>query len=209
MIHYNLISITMYSTPKSKEIIEKTIAALKANGIEAIVVNDKTDAKAKALELIPKEASVMTMTSVTLDELGIAKEINESGKYNSVRAKLGTITDPDTKRQIANAPQYTIGSVHAVTQDGKVIIASNTGSQLSAYAYSASHVIWVVGTQKIVENLDDGMKRIYEYTLPLESVRAQKAYGSKGSFVSKMLIVNKEVTPGRITIIFVPENIGF
>ena len=93
--------------------------------------------------------------------------------------------------------------------DGKVLIASNTGSQLPAYAYGASKVIWIVGTQKIVNDLEDGMKRIYEYTLPLESERAQKAYGVAGSAVSKLLIVNQEVTPGRITIIFVPENIGY
>ena len=201
----------MYSTPKTREIIDKTIAALKQNNIESYLAKDRDDAKAKVLALIPKDASVMTMTSVTLDTLGVSKEINESGKYNSVRTKLAKdpSMDADRKRELGAAPQCTVGSVHAVTQDGKVMIASNTGSQLPAYAYGAVHVIWVVGTQKIVENLDDGMKRIYEYTLPLESARAHIAYGVAASAVNKMLIVNKEVTPGRITIVFVPENIGF
>ena len=107
------------------------------------------------------------------------------------------------------APEYCIGSVHAVTQDGKVFIASNTGSQLPSYAYGSANVIWVVGTQKIVKDFDEANERIYKYTLPLESERARKAYGVPGSAVNKMLIVNKEVAPGRITIIFVNEKLGF
>lgn len=202
----------MYNTPASKEKIEKTISALKLNGIEAFVAKDEADAKAKVLELVPPGASVMTMTSVTLDTLGISQEINQSGKFNSVRAKFAKMdakADADKMREMGAAPEYTVGSVHAVTADGKVIIASATGSQLPAYVYGASHVIWIVGTQKIVENLDDGMKRIYEYTLPLESERAKKAYGVAGSFIAKILIINKEFTQGRITVVFVPENIGF
>jgi len=197
----------MYNTPASAESIEKTIKALSQNGIDAVLAKDRQDAVAKVLELIPKGSEVMTMTSITLDTLGIPEILN-SGDYNSVRKQFEKI-DKKQARQIGAAPDYTIGSVHGITEDGAVIIASNTGSQLPAYAYAAAKVIWVVGTQKIVKNLDDGMKRIYEYTLPLESERAHKAYGVPASFVSKLLIVHKEVAPKRITVVFVPENIGF
>src|SRR5581483_9685420 len=104
------------------------------------------------------------------------------------------------------APEWSLGSVHAVTEDGKVIIASNTGSQLPAYAYGSSHVIWVVGAQKIVTGLDDGMRRLREYILPKESVRLRKAYNlpdTAQSNISKLLIVNKEIAAGRITVILV------
>jgi hypothetical protein len=113
-------------------------------------------------------------------------------------------------RRLGAAPEWTIGSVHAVTEDGNIVIASNTGSQLPAYAYGAGHVVWVVGAQKVVKNLDEAMKRIYEYVLPLESERANKAYSmTHGSFVSKMLIVNREVQSNRISMIIVKENLGF
>jgi acyl-CoA hydrolase len=199
----------MYNTPKTAKEIEDTIVSLGKNGINAVLATSEADAKEKVLSMIPLDKSVMTMTSVTLDKIGIAKEINESGNYNSVRAKLGSETDEKRKREIANAPDIAVGSVHAVTMDGKLMIASNTGSQLPSYAYSAAKVIWVVGTQKIVKDLEDGTKRIYDYVLPLESERAKKAYGAPGSFVSKLLIINKEVVPGRLTVVFVPENIGF
>lgn len=189
--------------------LSTTQQALKANGINSIITNSAEEAKVEIFKLIPKGVEVMTMTSVTLDTLGVAKILNESGEYASVRAKLATETDPVVKNKLGAGPDYTIGSVHAVTQDGKVVIASNTGSQLPAYVYGANHVIWVVGAQKIVSNIDEAMKRVYEYVLPLESERAHKAYGVDGSFVSKVLIINKEVNPNRATIVFVKESLGF
>lgn len=199
----------------SKSSINKTVKALKSSGIESIIVPTGKEAKKKILSLIPKEAEVFQMTSVTLDTIGISKEINESGKYDSVRnkfLKLDPSKDGMRRQKLGAAPEWAIGSVHAVTEDGKVLIASMTGSQLSAYAYGAAHVIWVVGTQKIVANLEVAMKRIYDYVLPLETARARKAYGLPDTFhsnVSKLLIVNKEVNPKRITIIFVTEELGF
>ena len=200
-----------WSELASNESIAKTIEALKANGIDAMVVENSEKAKKKVLELLPKGAEVMNMSSVTIDTLNLAKDINESAKFDSVKNKLSKM-DRKTQRlemqRIGAAPQYALGSVHAVTEDGKVIIASNTGSQLPAYAYGASHVIWVVGTQKITKNVDEGTKRIYEYVLPLESERMKKAYGM-GSFVSKLLIINKEKVAGRLTLILVKEKLGF
>jgi len=147
-----------------------------------------------------------------LEALGINHEINESGNFNSVRKKLNGM-DRKTQsleiQKIVSAPDWTIGSVHAVTEDGKVMIASNTGSQLPAYAHGASHVIWVIGTHKIVKNIDEGFKRIYEHSLVLESERAKIAYGVPASAVNKILIVNNENVKGRIHLIFVPEVLGF
>jgi len=197
----------------SKESIQKAIAALKANGINVFLTNNSQDAREKALELIPLGAEVMTMSSVTLDTIGLTKEINESGKYNSVKAKLMKMdrkTQALEMQKMGAAPEYAIGSVHAVTEDGKILIASNTGSQLPSYAYGSAHVIWIVGTQKIVKDEEGGKKRIYEFVLPLESERINKVLGTNsGSFVSKLLIINKEIKPGRLTVILVKENLGF
>lgn len=202
----------MWDQIKDGTTIERTIAALKGNGIHALVVPDGATAKAKIVEMVPAGAEVMDMTSVTLHDTGIASELNDSGRYNSVRKAL-TAMDPKTqgleKQKLGAAPEWVVGSVHAVTEDGKVMVASNTGSQLPAYASGSPHVIWVVGAQKIVKNSEEGMKRIYDYVLPLESERAKKAYGVSGSAVNKMLIVNTEVNPGRITLIIVKEKLGF
>lgn len=191
--------------------IQAAIKALGENGIEASIAQKGEDAKQMVLKMIPPGVEVMTMTSVTLDTIGVSKEINESGKYQSVRQKLTSMSKEkqgDEMQKIGAAPDWVIGSVHAVTEDGKVMIASATGSQLPAYTYGSNHVIWVVGAQKIVSDVKEATKRIYEYVFPLENERAMKAYGV-GSGVNKLLTINKEVTPGRIRMIIVKEKLGF
>lgn len=135
----------------NEESLKKTIAALKGANIESIVVDSGKNAKKKVFEMLPEKAEVMPMTSITLDTIGVSQEINESNKYNSVRKKLNKLdrnTQHHEMQQLGAAPDWAVGSVHAVTEDGKVMIASNTGSQLPGYAYGSSHVIWVVSTQK-------------------------------------------------------------
>jgi hypothetical protein len=154
----------------------------------------------------------MNMTSVTVEQIGLKDKLLDAGKFNAVRNKFATMnheTDHLEMQKLGAAPEYVVGSVHAITEDGHVLIASQTGSQLAAYVYGSSHVIWLVGAQKIVENVDQGIKRIYDYTLPLESERAQKAYGVSGSAVNKLLIINKEIKPGRINLILINQVIGF
>ncbi len=181
----------------SKESVAKTKAALEANGITVFVTQNGSEAKQKVSNLVPQKAAVMTMSSTTLDALGL-------NKYDTVRTKL------KEKRYLGSTPEYALGSAQSVTETGQLVFASNTGSQLPAYAYGADHAIWAVGTQKIVPDLDTAMKRIYEYVLPLESERANKAYNiTTGSFVSKLLIINKEIKPGRATVILVNEVLGF
>lgn len=199
-----------YSQKASRDQVQCAVTALKANGIEAVIADTAEAAKTKVLSLIPKGAQIFTMTSMTLDALGISKIINESGEYDAVRPKLANpALSPDEKRKLGAAPDWTVGSVHAATSDGALIIASNTGSQLPAYVYGAGHVIWVVGTQKVVKDIAEGMERISTYTLPLESERARKAYGVPGSSINKLLIIKKEVQPGRATVVFVDEAVGF
>ncbi len=201
-----------WKTLPTDEVLKKTIQHLQKNGINALVAETKEEAKEKIASMLPEDAEVMDMTSVTLAETGIQDLILNSGKYKAVKNTLQTLsreTDGKVMRQMGAAPDYAVGSVHAVTEDGKVLIASNSGSQLPAYAYGAEQVIWVVGAHKIVRNVDEGMKRIDEYVLPLESERAREAYGVPGSNVSKVLIMNKEPNPERIHLIFVKEVLGY
>ena len=195
----------------SDEVIDQTTAALNKNGIQTFVVQSGEEAKKKILELIPAGAEIMNMTSTTLETVSIVDEVTKSGKLDSVRNKLDSMdrkTQGREMQKMGAAPEWTVGSVHAVTQNGEVLIASATGSQLPAYAYGAGHVVWVVGAQKLVKNFADGLKRLYEYSLPLEDVRARKVYGM-GSGINKILVVNKEVVPDRITMIIVKEKLGF
>jgi len=153
----------------SDSVLEKTAAALKQNGIEASVASNGGEALKRLLSLIPPGAQVMNMTSATLDSIGAIKEVVDSGKFDSVRnrfAKMDPKAQAREMRQLGAAPEVAIGSVHAVTQDGKVLVVSASGSQLPAYAYGAPKVIWVVGAQKIVKDFNEGLKRIEEEVFP-------------------------------------------
>jgi hypothetical protein len=191
--------------------IERTAKALEANGIHAVVAENGAEAKRLFFELIPDGSEVFLGASVTLDQLGIKEEIDKSGRFNALRPKMFAMnreTQGREIRKLGGAPDFAAGSVHAVTEDGHVLIASNTGSQLGAYASSAGRVIWVVGAQKLVKDLNEGMNRIYDYIVPLEEEHMQKLY-KVGTNVSKLLIINREVRPNRITMIIVKEKLGY
>lgn len=191
--------------------IDKTRAALKTNGFNVTVVDNGKAAYDKALDLLPEGSEVFTLQSDTLHKTGLWGEIDGSGKYKSVRKQLdgmNRVKDGGRMRKLGSAPDFAIGSVHAITEDGHVYIASNSGSQLAADASGARNVIWVVGTQKLVKDHTDAMERLDSYTLQLESVRLHAIYGID-SFISKLLIFYRETNPDRINIILVKENLGY
>jgi hypothetical protein len=204
----------VWNKSASRASVERALAALKANGIEAMEVANAAEAKEKVLSLLPAGAEVLTMTSITLDQTGIGAAINTSGAYTAVRPALLAMdqkTQGREMRKLGAAPDFTVGSAHAVTEDGIVMVASMTGSQLGSYASSAGTVIWVVGAQKIVKNVEEGMRRIHEFLIPKESERARKAYGLPDTFWSypaKILLFNREVQPGRVKLIVVNEVLG-
>ncbi len=197
----------------TNEYLDKTVKALEENGFNPIVVDSEEEAKEKALSLIPKGAEVITMTSETLRSLGLEEYINTSGEYDAVKPKIYKMdraTQGKEIRHLFTTPDFAIGSVHAVTEDGHVLIASRTGSQLPAYAFGAGKVIWVVGAQKIVKDIEEGKKRIFDYVLDLEGERANKAYNiTGGSKVNKLVTYYQEETPQRVTIILVKKSLGF
>ena len=191
--------------------VKRTMAALKANGITVLRAPDAAAAKRIVLELIPDASPVHQGASQTLDVLGITYEIEKSGRYAALRPRIWSMdreTEAHEIRRLGAAPDVMLGSVHAVTETGSLLAASMSGSQLGPYASGAGRAIFVVGTQKIVPDLEEGLLRINEYAYRLEDARAQAAYGVR-SAVNKVLIINREITPGRITVVLVDEVLGF
>ena len=191
--------------------IERTSKALEANGIQTLIAENGAEAKRMFFELVPQGAEIFLGASVTLDQIGIREEVDKSGRFDALRPKMFAINRETQGREIRkmiSAPDYAAGSIHAVTEDGHVLFASNTGSQLGPYASGAGKVIWVVGAQKIVKDLNEGFRRIEEYVLPLEQQHMQELY-KVSSAINKVLIFNREIRPNRITMIIVKEELGF
>ncbi len=200
-----------FGTVADEASVRRTAAALKANGITVLRAPDAAAAKRIVLDLIPDGSQVHHGASQTLDLVGITDEIDKSGRYEPLRPRIWSMdrkTQADEIRRLGAAPDVMLGSVHAVTETGSLLAASMSGSQLGPYVSGAGRVILVVGTQKIVRDLEEGLLRINEYAYRLEDARAQAAYGIR-SAVNKVLVINREITPGRITVVLVDEVLGF
>ena len=134
---------------------------------------------------------------------GIEDDINASGRYQAVRARvlaMDRATQAVDIRRLTASPDVAMGSVAAVTEAGSLVIASASGSQLPGYAGGAARAIWIVGAQKVVPDLPAALHRVEEHCLPLESARAQVAYGQP-SAVNRLLVLNAEYVPGRGTVL--------
>jgi hypothetical protein len=195
----------------SEERISAAAASLQRNGTASLVVASGDEARAAVRSILPIGAEVFNNTSRTLEATGVADDIERSGQYQPLRPRLYQMDremQAREMRQLGAAPDFVVGSVHAVTEDGSLLIASASGSQLGPLASGAGHVILIVGGQKIVPDLATGLRRIYEYCFPMEDRRAREAYGVP-SGVNNILIINHVIAPGRLTAILVRESIGF
>jgi hypothetical protein len=191
--------------------VTRAAAALEGRGISVLRAANAAEAKRIVLGLIPEGSEVHHGASRSLDVAGITDEIDKSGRYESLRPRIFSMdrqARADEIRRLGSAPDVMLGSVHAATETGSLIAASMGGSQLGPYVSGAGRVILVVGTQKIVSDVEEGLTRIEVYAFPLEDARAQAAYGIH-SGINKVLIINREITPGRITVVFVDEVLGF
>lgn len=204
----------MYATIPSPEIVTKTMEALTARNFHTEFVDTKEEALTKIKELIPEGSSVQNGSSMTLEQIGYV-ELLKSGnhKWNNLKEAIVNETDLE-KQQLArhNAlfSDYYVGSAHAVSENGEIIIASASGSQLPHLVFTSPNIILVVGTQKITPTLEDAYRRVREYVFPLENER-MKSTGAPGSVLSKLLTLEQE--PGfmgrTFHILFVNETLGF
>jgi acyl-CoA hydrolase len=192
------------------ETVAETVVGLKEHGFSVEVVDDLDAARRAVLARIPEGSSVMTNPSVTLEETGIAQAIDDGGPYDSGRSRalgLDHVSQLREIKAIMVQPDFTLGSVHAITRDGTLVIASALGSQLASYTWGADKVIFVVGAQKLVPDLAVAHERIHEHCLELEDARALEAYG-KPSRVGKILEIHQE-DPGRIHVVLIQRQVGF
>jgi acyl-CoA hydrolase len=200
-----------FTTLPDEHALQATVVALEEHGFSVDVVDDLDTAREAVLARIPEGSSVMTNTSVTLAETGIADAINDGGgRWESARNTMFALdfaTQAQEMKAIGGQPDYALGSVHAVTRDGTLVIASASGSQLASYAWGAANVIFAVGAQKLVPTLEAAHQRIYQHSLPLEDARAQAAYGQH-SQVGKILEIHQEL-PGRIHLVLIRQVVGF
>ena len=202
---------TSFAEPATAPRLERAAAALAAHGFTVEILDDAAAARVRIKDLIPAGASVFTGASETLRLAGIEEDIDAGGRYDAIRARgqaMNRATQLAEIWRLMSTPDVIMGSVHAVTETGSLVIASASGSQLPGYAGGSLRAIWVVGAQKVVPDLSTALRRLEEHCLPLESDRAMNVYG-KPSAINRLLILNAEPQPGRGIVLLLREAIGF
>ena len=199
-----------FAAPASEETLHRVAERIRERNIEGLIVDDGDEARKVVLERLPKGAEVHSGKSKTLQDSGILDAVQDPGQYDALRPrflKMDRQTQAREIRKLIAGPDFMLGSVNAITESGVLVAASATASQLGPYAGTAGRVILVVGSQKIVPDLETALRRIREYVLPWEDAQVRKVVPT-GSFVGKILIVEREWVAGRMTVILVRKPIG-
>lgn len=204
-----------YSELPTPEVLKQTADAVTARGIKVHVMEDEAAALSLVRSLIPGGATVMTAGSVTLKQIGL-EELLKTGTHpwRNLRAEILAEKDPvqqSALRKQGTLAEYYLGSVQAISVTGEIVVASATGSQLSPYAYSSSNIIWIAGAQKIVPTIEEALRRTREYALPLEDQRMKNVGMKVGSFIGKLLIIEREAAYLRrnVNLILINKVLGF
>ena len=199
-----------FTTPATEAQLQSVATRLRERNFEVVIVDTGEQAKAELLQRVPEGAEVHSAKSKTLEDIGVFKELNESGRYNFLRKQLFAMdrkTQAREMRKLVAAPDYELGSVHAITEAGEMLEASASGSQMGPYSASSGQLILVAGSQKIVRDLDAGLRRIREHVQPYEDARLREQMGV-GTKLCRVLILEQDYAPGHTTVILVRQPVG-
>src|SRR5215470_9905850 len=199
-----------YTAPADSAQLQALTTRLRQRNFEVLVVDDADRAKAAVFALLPEGAEVHSGKSKTLEDAGIFDKLMKSGRYNFLRTRMRQMnyeTQAREIRKLGAAPDFMLGSVQAVTEAGQLVAASGSGSQIGPYAFGAGQLILVIGSQKVVPDLDAALRRITEHVQPYEDKRLRELMG-EGTQLARVLILERDFRPGRTTIVLVREPIG-
>ena len=197
--------------PANAVSITRTIAALAARNVDAVLVENGEAALTKLLELVPEGSEVFVNTSETLDTIGYTAYMHGNERYVNLHDRMMAQPDAATQREFrrkTTTAEYFVGSVQAIAESGEIVIASSSGSQIGAYSYGAKHVVLVAGTQKICPTLADAEARTRGFALERHD-RWLEGRGASPTPIGKYLVMEHEPVVGRISMILIPENLGW
>jgi hypothetical protein len=203
-------TVERFTTPASEQTLQDVATALAERNLKPLVVDTGAEARRAVLEMIPEGAEVHSGKSKTLEDIGLFHEFQDSGRYDFVRTRMFAMDRATQGREIRKliaAPDYMVNSAQAITEKGVIVVASASASQVGPLASGAGRVIFVVGSQKIVRDLDAAYQRILEHVLPYEDSRVFEAMGVH-TFLARLLLLEREWQADRTTVVLVREPVG-
>ncbi|MDD5163705.1 MAG: lactate utilization protein [Candidatus ainarchaeum sp.] len=206
------VNLKKWNRAPTEKALNQAIEALESHNIKVILVESKKQALEKLVELIPTGSEIMNGSSTTLIEIGFVDFLQkEKQKWKNLHEQIFAEANPSKQadlRRKAITADFFVSGVNAITKKGELVACDASGSRVGAFHFGAKNLVVVSGTNKIVENLSEAMKRIEEFVFPLENARAKKVYGA-GSSMNKFVVLAKEGAKGRVTLILVKESLGY
>lgn len=202
-----------YQTLPAEETIIATETALREKGFDVHRVATGIEALTWIQNTIPAGASVHNGSSQTLQQIGLVDYLKSNEHpWKNLHALALQEADPVKKARLSKEAvlaDWYLGSVHAVSQTGELVIASASGSQLPSIVFTSDNVILVVSTKKITPTIQEALVRLHEVVVPQEDAR-MKTTGAPGTVVSKTLIYERHPGWGRtVHVVLVNEDLGF
>lgn len=205
---------------RNERLAKKMIKNLKARHFDAYYCKDTAELLAKVKKLIPEGSIVSCGGSVSVRDTGIYKMLKEG---NYVFSDRDAATTPEEKRAIslkAMDSDFFLASANAISEDGQIVNIDGNGNRVAACTWGPRHVIYVVGMNKVCQDLDAAIKRARSTAAPVNATRFGlnapcqvdgvchdcKSEGCICNFIS---IQRMSSPAGRHIVLLVGEKLGF
>lgn len=206
---------------KNYENIANTIIKnLKKRQIEGYYCPNSKYAIQKALDLIPKESSISLGGSITLTETGLM-DVIQNGNYKII--DRDSSTNPEEQRKIYGkicCSDFFLMSTNAITLDGELINIDGRGNRVAFLCYGPQNVLILTGMNKVVSDIESGIKRVRDIAAPPNGIRLNKKTPctitgkcencfSPDCMCGQFVITRFSLIPNRIKVILIGEELGF
>ncbi|MDY5845008.1 MAG: lactate utilization protein [Bariatricus sp.] len=204
---------------RNKLLAEQVIKALESRNMEAYYAENKEEALAKALELMPEGSSVAWGGSMSIKEIGLTQAVHDG---NYVVYDRDQATTPEEKTEITKKAffsDYFLASTNAISEDGILVNIDGISNRVAAIAFGPKNVIMIVGMNKVVRSEEDAMARAKHIAAPINAQRFGKTpctvtgkcseCKSPGCICCQTMITRFSLAPKRIKVILVNEELGF
>ena len=196
---------------------QKVIAGLKSRNMTGYYAENKEEALAKALELIPEGASVTMGGCMSAHEIGLVEAL-QVGNYHFI--DRDQMEDKRAAMLAAYDADFFLSSANAMTEDGELVNIDGNSNRVSAIAQGPKQVLFIVGMNKVCKDLDGAMKRARNVAAPINAQRfglktpcaltgSCMDCKSPDTICCQFLITRFSRHQGRIHVILVNEDLGF
>ena len=199
---------------------EGIIKKLKLRKMEGFYVDTMEDAYKKVLDLIGTPAKTVAYGgSMTIDNSDLKAKIKDAGHELIVREDYKTDEEVrQLKAKMINADTFLM-STNAITLDGELINIDGRGNRVSYMIYGPDQVIVIAGMNKVVKDVDTGIDRTRNMASPANTVRlncdtpcaktGRCADCLDHTICCQMVVTRASITPGRIKVVLVGEELGY